>query len=189
MNYHSNYTNKDYSKTDFLRLIEKRVRKELRIAKDIDFSTTYLLVKDGRKSTKILEKILRNIFGERLDLQLVSQEEHDKKTRGAMGKTTMILSSDCLEEYITKRLEVFFKNEHLDVLFSQEITPLKVVSAEEIKQLAEIFSLQGSDPSEENVFIKELHEQYPQTKTSLVKSFEFISSLTASPHNEQKQKE
>ena len=189
--YYSDFTRQNYSSKEFLRLIEKRFRKELRIEENIKLKDEkgnkkkYLILDDGRLSTLILNKLLRNTFGEHIELELIekkdknSNKENNNKDnkKNNLDNKTNIISSDCLEEYITKRLKVFFENKNLTTLTEKTINPLKIITADEIKQLGTILKLNGELPKKEHEFITKLQEQYPQTKTSLVKSFDFINKL------------
>ena len=52
--FYSDFTQKHYSKGDFIKLIEKRVRKDLRIEEQLDSSKAYFILDDGRSNVSIL---------------------------------------------------------------------------------------------------------------------------------------
>ena len=64
--YYSDVTREAYLKTDFIRLIEQRVRKHIRLEHTIDQKKSYVLHDDGRLSTQVLLQLLERIFAGRL---------------------------------------------------------------------------------------------------------------------------
>lgn len=168
--FESDYTNDTYTRGEFLKLIEKRIRKELRTQNLISLDKNYVVIDDGRVSSKLVVNFLESIFGGRLKLIVLDNEEN-------IIEDSIVLSSDCLDEYVSKRLEVFFNQGDVSLLLQKKIMPLKVITKKEIEQLAKILSLEGKLPEADNKFIKALQDQYPQTKASLVKSFDYITSL------------
>lgn len=167
MAYLSDYTGKEYSKRDFLEMIEKRVRKHLRVEQLIDLRTKYAVIDEGI-SSKILLYLLDKIFSGRLTV-FIAENNDDIRSDEAL------LSSEYLEEYISKRLEVFFERKDNELLKSIK-APLKIVSAQEINTLAEILEIEGKKVKPASEFIEKLQEKYPQTKTSLLKSFDNITN-------------
>ena len=165
--FHSDFTCQYYSKNDFLRLIEQRVKKELRLTGELDFGTSYYVPKDGSLTAEVLVALLTHIFAERITL--VREPTDDVAT----------LDTHCLEEYLIDRVNVFFNGQDISNLKRSVRMPLRVVSAEEIVQLATCFGVQGSAPKVDNVFIDKLQEQYKQTKPSLLKSFMHIEEKFA----------
>lgn len=168
--YKSDFTNKEYTENKFLENVEKRVRKELRVNSELDVKKTYALIDDNKLSTKVILYLLDNIFSGRLTVALFQNKKD-------IPEGSFEICSDVLEEYITKKLEIFLKNKTVDELSVKTITPLKIVTASEIKQISEIKGFEGINPEKENELISQLHKIYPQTKTSMVKSFRFIEEL------------
>jgi len=169
-NYTSDFTGESYDQKKFLEVVEKRVRKELRVHSELDVKLNYALIDDNRLSTKVLLFLLDNIFSGRLTVALFEKKEDS-------SKGTIELCSDVLEEYISKRLEAFFNKGKLDELLGTVITPLKIVTAHEIEEIAKIKDFDGVSPEKESEFITKLHDKYPQTKMSMVKSFNFLQNL------------
>jgi hypothetical protein len=178
--YYSDYTRSNYDSSKFIKLIEKRLRKELR--SQTTFSTkmlktnTYVFHDEEKLSTKIMILLLKRIFGKIIVLK-PSQSEITKESTEKQTRKEIHLISDSLDEFITKRLDVFFNNNKLELLYDKNIYPMKCITSSEMKALGEIFSLEGKTPKNESTFISELQKRYPQTKTSLLKSFEFINKM------------
>ena len=168
MSYVSDITKKDYAKGDFLAMLEKRIRKHLRMNNLIDLKSSYLLLNREDIASETLMYFLETIFSKRMIVRFIDDISEQKKDE-------KLLSSQYLEEYIGKRLEIFFTGSEISKL-SEVDAPLRVLSAKEINQAAEILSLEGKPAKNTNEFIEKLQEKYPQTKTSFLKSFESISS-------------
>lgn len=162
---YSDFTRSYFYRGDFLKQISRRVKRDIRSSELLKPDQTYSLVEDGRLSTAILKKLLKDIFADRLDLRLIAPGEDVKGT---------LLNSDCMDEYIQQRLDVFLQGEGLDLLTDQTPTPLRVVSAHECKLLGEIYELQGEPPQSNSEFVEALQGKYDQTKTSLLKSFTYL---------------
>lgn len=167
MAYVSDITKAEYSKGEFLAMLEKRVRKHLRIDGKLDTKQHYVLLEEDHVANKLLQHILTAIFSDRLQLRVL-QNLSERQTN------EIILSSEYLESYIDARLEVFFAQKSIQEL-TDILAPLRVLSAKEINSAAELLKLTGTPAKEASIFIEKLQEKYPQTKTSLLKSFDFMA--------------
>ena len=157
---YSDFTKQDYSNQDFLRLIEHRIRKEIRQHHLLSTKETYQLEETTSLQSQVLTHFLKQIFHDRLDL--------------SQGK---IISTDYLELFITKKLDVFLEAKQTDELFDQEITPLRSITEHEIQEVAKILSLEGEFVPVNQEIIESLQNKYPQTKPSFLKSFTHINQL------------
>jgi len=167
--YHSDVTGEDYSKTDFLRLLEQRIRKHIRLEKIIDLSASYVIVDEEKLTSQVLAFFLKRIFADRITLCFTSLNN--------VPSGSIVLDSSCLEEYIDSQLSVFSQAKSTENLLHSFALPLRFVSAAELTQVAEMFSFSGIAPSVDSQLITALSEKYPQTKTSLQKSFDHIAKL------------
>lgn len=168
MNYVSDITKKTYAKGAFLVMLEKRIRKHLRIDHSIDLKSTYVILNRDDVASEVLMYFLETIFSKRLVIRFIDSLSEQKKEE-------KLLSAQYLEEFIGKKLEIFFTGSKISGLLKTN-TPLRVLSAKEINQVSKILSLEGKPVTNTNKFIEKLQEKYPQTKTSLLKSFDNISS-------------
>lgn len=165
---YSDFTRSTLHRGDFLKQIVKRLKKDARHSNWPLQDNTIILIRDGRLSTQVLKKLLELHFTPPLQIQEVTA---CADVQGA------VLNSDCLEEYIQQRLDVFTKQKPLEQLQDNTLTPLRVVTAHEINKLGEIYGLEGTPPKPTEDFLKKLQEKYDQTKTSLLKSFLFLQDL------------
>ena len=172
----SDFTMQEYSNQDFLRLIEHRIRKEMRQNSFISLKKSYQLQEQSSLQSQVLLYFLKKIFHERLDIS-----------------SGDLIETDYLEMFISKKLEVFLHRGNSDILLDKLITPLRSITEHEIQEVAKILSLKGTfvpvdqktqssivdGVPEQNVFsiISGLQEKYPQTKPSFLKSFANIERL------------
>lgn len=158
---YSDFTKQDYQIPDFLRLIEQRIRKEIRQHQLIDTKKRYVLAETASLASKVLLHFLKEIFAERLVLE-------------EKGET---ISTDYLENYVAEHLEVFLEAKSTEKLFEKKLMPLRSVTIHEIKEVAKILKLEGEVSEKQNEIINSLQEKYPQTKPSFIKSFIHIQDL------------
>ena len=137
--FHSDSTGEYYTSSDLLHLIQARVRKDWRIHKLLDSKQTYSIVSDKKLTTQILLFLLKDIFAERLLVQEVEQES---------DATHKLLDTSCREEFLSARLELFLQGKSLELFKHSPLSPLRTISAHEIKQLATILNLTGEEPKE-----------------------------------------
>ena len=151
----------EYSPQDFLRLIEHRIRKEIRQGDLISFKKSYVLEESKSLESQVLLHFLKQIFHERLDL--------------SGGE---VIVADFLELFISKRLDVFLSKENSEILFNKTITPLRSITQHELKEVAKLLSIEGELTPINQEVINTLQEKYPQSKPSFLKSFANIEKLT-----------
>lgn len=157
---HSDFTMQDYSNQDFLRLIEQRIRKEIRQNKLISLKKMYTLIEEDSLQSQVLLHFLKQIF-------------HDRLNMGG-GES---IETDYLELYVSKRLSVFLDKQDSQLLLAEKITPLRSITEHEIREVAKILSLKGEFFPVDQKLIFDLQQKYPQTKPSFLKSFVNIEQL------------
>jgi len=148
---------------------EKKVRKEIRVEKKIDFGKKIKisLYNNDSKEFYAAKKVLQSIFQNRLEL----------KESSRISKKTLVPTN--LERELSTKLSVFFQNKKLK---TKGIPFLNTMPEEEILIYAK---LQGApkkllvkdEVSKERYFIEELQKIQRQTKSSLKKSFDYIAKL------------
>ncbi|MBN1175142.1 hypothetical protein JXA48_00715 [Candidatus Woesearchaeota archaeon] len=167
--YYSDFTGQKYSKTDFIGLLTKRIKKDLRINNPLDMELNYCLHENGVK-TQIISELLGNIFEKRLNLIIIPKNED-------LIKDSILLDDSFLEEYVAKKTTVFFKGEEINKLKDDGVPVFRTITFEELKQLKNIFSIDGDLDNNSLEFVEKLNEEYSQTKSSFLKSFNYISKL------------
>lgn len=172
----SDFTMQEYSNQDFLRLIEHRLRKEIRQNNLISLKKSYQLQEQKSLQSQVLLHFLKQIFHERLNL--LSGE---------------IIRTDFLEMFISKKLNIFLDKGNPDFLLEKAITPLRCITEHEMGEVAKILSLKGeftpvdqktrsnivAGVPKQDVFsmITSLQKKYSQSKPSFLKSFANMERL------------
>lgn len=145
------YTGKNYCESHFLGLLEKRVRKNIRINKLISLKEKYDIQEDKENKHLLTAYFLRRIFSDRINL---SKE----------GKKIV---SNTLDDEAENLLCYFMKKEDL----KQDIKPISVIADEEAKTLAKILDIKVKI---QNKIHSALTKKEPQLLFSMLKSKEFI---------------
>lgn len=167
--YYSDFTEEKYSKSDFTALLVRRIKKDLRNNVALDMKQNYVLF-ENEPITQIIAKLIEMMFENRLDLVIV---ENNFKLEGDL----IVFDDSHLEKYVSKRLNVFFKKKGVDNLKSAAIPIIRTITYAELNQLKEIFEIDGEIEKESLEFVDKLNEKYSQTKTSFLKSFNYISKI------------
>lgn len=155
------YTKRKYCKDCFMKLIEKRVRKDIRQDKDIKPGKTIELLNDGSKEFKITKLFLKNIFEKNLEVKEV------KETR----EKTFIPTN--MDREVNHELEVYLKNKSYE---SNGKKLLDNVLEEEIIHICKIKNISYEKTTKDNPLLRGLEQKYPDTKFGLAKSFKNIFS-------------
>lgn len=167
--YYSDITCQTYSAKDFLHMLEKRVRKHLRVNISFDPKQKYVVCESNSVASAFLKYIFTSLFEDRLDVlfQNSSTSQNDSRIE---------ISDDCLEQYLAKKLVVFFNKEDSVTLTKQVISPLQCVSVQELQHYASISGLKYDDlaTSQQREFITFVQNKYPQTTSSMLKTFLFL---------------
>jgi len=168
--FYSDFTGQTYSKSEFINILTKRIKKDLRNRNPLKLKQTYALYENGAK-TQIISLFLEIIFKKRLDLVILPS---DSKLQ---ANNLDFLGDDCLETYISKRLGIFFKSQNISNLTDNKINILRTITYKELVQIKNIFNISGTLENENLEFVEKLNEEYSQTKASLLKSFNHIDYL------------
>lgn len=162
----SNVTNEPIQSHDFVRLVKTKMRKDMK-TQGFDQKMEINLDK-GDWIGKVIEKLFLDSYYE------VKFTEKGHK-----------VSHEYLEDYISKRLDVFMSKKSLKNLKRIDFIPLRTIFFEEVLQLGMIYGFvtESTNITREleslnsTRLIEFMQGKYPQTKQSLVKSFEFVESL------------
>lgn len=153
------YTNINYDEKTFLTMIEKRVRKDLRINKKIK-SKTILLLNDGSKEFRMAKQLLQSIFGENFEIKIVKKIEKN------------VLVPTSLDRKIKKNLEVYLQNKKIE---TKKLNILNNVLEEEIILFCKLKKIKIGKVEAKLSLIESIEATHPGTKFALAKSFENIS--------------
>ena len=93
MAFESDVTGREYSQRDFLELLEKRIRKHLRLEGGLDLDGKYAIVSREDVASEVLKYFLETIFSRRLQVRCI--DEHSE-----LQEQETELSASYLEEYI-----------------------------------------------------------------------------------------
>ncbi|MCC7574713.1 hypothetical protein KO361_03925 [Candidatus Woesearchaeota archaeon] len=153
----TDHTNQTFCENHFLELIEKRIRKNLRINKTINIKNKeqeYYL-KENKENTHLITKyFLKKIFQDKLKITNKEKKE--------------IISSKTLNDEAEELLNFFMNKKEIT---KQEIKPLNVITDEELKKIAEILNIKITIKPKKH---EELTKKDPQILFSTLKSKEFI---------------
>ena len=160
------YTDRQYCNSCFLRLIESRVRKELRKDKIIKAKETLFIINDRSKEYYITKYFLKRIFGNYLSVK-------DLKDKGRTTNNKIIIPWN-MDRELSARLREYFSNKAPNIRKNQ-VYLLKCVIDEELMIVARILGITGKkEPYDE--FIEKIEKKYPGIKFSLYQSFEHLKS-------------
>lgn len=167
--YYSDFTGQKYSKNAFIDVLTKRIKKDLRINNPLDIKKNYYL-EENSPITKIIANLIEEIFEKRLNLIIIPKKE-------TLLVDLIKLDDSYLEKYVANKTKVFFDNKEIDDLKKVDIPIIRTITFEEIKQLKEIYEIEGNIEKETLEFVEDLNKEYIQTKSSFLKSFNHIEKL------------
>ncbi|MBU1201803.1 MAG: hypothetical protein KJ583_02380 [Nanoarchaeota archaeon] len=154
------YTIIKYCNGCFVRLIEKRVRKDIRINKKIGRNKQIKLLNDGSKEFEVAEKILKNIFGEFANIKKVNKTDKETLTPTNLDREARI------------NLESYLQNEKTPKKTGKLI--LNNVLEEEIIIFCKIKRIKADNKEPKNDLLESIEKKHPGTKFGIAKSFEKI---------------
>jgi hypothetical protein len=170
------YAGKHYCDRHFLELMEKRVRKNLRVNIDLDVKLEYALLDDNSSEFHLTKYFLEKIFNKHLMLKF-------RKTMPKNSSSLIVPTN--LDEQVIIFLDEFLKNNKLNDQTkiktsknkNHEIMPLEVLQQKEVELLCEILKIKFV-PRVKTDILKELEKKHPGTKFSLFKSRQNLSKFT-----------
>jgi hypothetical protein len=155
------YAGKNYCETHFMELMEKRVRKNLRVREIIDVKKEYFLIDDGSSEARLTEYFLNKIFKGYLKIKIVK-----KQTKQSAKNVEQIFSTN-LDEQAALFLDSFLKNKKQKE--EKKVMPLEVLMQKEIELLCKILKIKFIPRIKKDI-LEDLEKRHPGTKFSLFQS-------------------
>ncbi|RJQ18134.1 hypothetical protein C4573_00230 [Candidatus Woesearchaeota archaeon] len=156
------YTPIAYKESQFMDIIEKRVRKEIRKYGYFKAKEKVYVLDDGSKEFAVSVSMLKGIFKDVLTLLPVKKLNAKK-----------IIIPWNLEREITEKFSCFLEHKKFPKRKKNHIYLLKCVLDEELEVYAKLKKLSYTPKKEPcHQIIEEMQKQHPETKFSLYRSFE-----------------
>ena len=161
----------------FLGIIEKRVRKGLRIKKLIRKNDRILVVDNGSKESAVGGYLLKNIIKD-LPVKITKIKTSKAITPKTTKRYDKVIIPWSLDDEAEEFLEMLFNKKKKAKPGKKTIKLLKNVSEEEIELFAKIrkFRFRKAKKTKIKQMLDNLEQRYPGYKFSLLKSTEGLSS-------------
>jgi len=158
------YLDRHYCTKCFSEMIEKRVRKDIRINKKAGKEKEISLFNDKSKEFCVAKYILESVFSKSKVLKLVKK----------VGNKTFVATN--LDREVKSKLEEYLKGKKKKDIKGAKI--LNNVTEEEIIQFCKIKNFKIGKKESKNNLIEGIENKYPGTKFALGKSFTRIEKLS-----------
>ena len=161
----------------FLKIIEKRVRKEIRLKKLIRKNDKILIINDGTAEFFVSEYLLKNIIKD-LPVEITSSKQDYKLgdiVNGDYNKLIIPWNADKEDEYFLENIFSNQKSKYWGHFIIKEKTYIKLllpVLQAEVEIFAKIKGLKFKTRKKTNIsnMLDKLEKEYPEVKFSLLKS-------------------
>lgn len=154
------YAGNYYCKRHFLELMEKRVRKNLRVNRRIDVKKEYVLVQDDSSEAMLAEYFLKKIFGEHLKFKIAKRP---------LKGMNIIFPTNLDEQAILFMDNFLAMKKEKQTKIRKGIFVTDVLLQKEVELLCEILKIKFIPKIKKDVFA-EMEKKYPGTKFSLFQS-------------------
>jgi hypothetical protein len=151
------YAGNHYCERHFLELMEKRVRKHIRVLGKIDEKKEYCLLDDGSSEFQLTKYFLERIYSGRLKLKIV---------KTCKKNASELIVPTNLDEQALIFLDEFLKNKKKT---EKRIMPLEVLLQKEVELLCGILAIKFKPRVKRNI-LDDLEKRHPGTMFSLFKS-------------------
>jgi hypothetical protein len=157
------FSEEKYCDKCFLKIFEKRIRKELQNYKWFKKKEKALIIDDKTTKTKIIKELVQPL----IETAQIHVETGKKEKKGYRT-----ISPENLEDTAEKFLETTIKNKKLKK--DKKIRPLQKITDAEINQYAKIKKLKRYERKKSRIitFLDELEKKNPEIKYSLLKIIE-----------------
>ncbi len=155
------YVDREYCDDCFLEYIEQRVRKDIRLNKDIEPLDTVYVYDDDSKESYLSKFFLERVFEDNLTVKITEEREEP-------GDGKLVIPTN-MERELSEKLRHFLQNSHKE---DDDILLLDNVLEEEMVKLCDILGKEAEETEEVNMLIERMEEKYPDTKFSLKSAFE-----------------
>ncbi|MGM5480031.1 MAG: hypothetical protein ACQESC_01065 [Nanobdellota archaeon] len=175
--FYSDLTRCNYTQELFLRMAQKRLRKHLRKTKELNPKNTYVITSSQISSALILKRLLDEIF-KKSPAQVLIQSSNSSDLQPHPDSYQRIIASP-LEEHVSLQLTSLFTKQSEQKLLSSlqpSVNPLRLFSYAECLELKKIFDIKEPFINHSHELLERVHTKYPQTKSSILKSFDSLSS-------------
>lgn len=172
----------DLCKPCFVKVVEKRVRKELRTKNPLKKNNKIVIINNNSKESAVSEYLLKKIIKDLpVDITLKKSTKLNLSSK-TLKKYNKIIIPWSLEDEISEFIESLFNKTSITKFSKKSIKLLKVLSEEEIAMYAKIKKLEYNKQikrkkSKVKIMLDNLENRYPGYKFSLLNSTRNINSL------------
>ncbi len=167
------HTKAPYCNNCFIKYIEKRVRKDLRLGKYFKPNDTIYLFNDNTKEYFVTKFFLEEIFHKNLKIREI------KKLNSAPKEGIIILPWNLDRELNIKFIEFTSKN-MVNAKNQSSITTVKLLKSvleEEIIKLCKLKKFPIRNYELKNELIEKINREFPETKFSMMNAFEEMDKI------------
>ncbi len=153
-------------------VIEKRIRKELRLKELIKKHDKLLILDDNSCDSKNLRYLIKRIVGKMpVDIKVKKGKYIPSTKIRFKGKVIVPWN---LDDEVSLFLRYFFENKKIKYIghYDNIIKPLVVITADESKQLAKSLNFKFKEKKKDSIkdFLDSMEKRYPGTKFGIAKS-------------------
>jgi len=157
-------------------VIEKRIRKELRLKELIKKHDKLLILDDNSYDSRNLRYLIKKIIGKMpVDIKVKKGKYIPSTKIRFKGKVIVPWN---LDDEISLFLRYFFENKKIKYIghYDNIIKPLIVITDDESKQLARYYKFKFKEKKKDSIkeFLDKMEKRYPGTKFGIKKSIEQI---------------
>jgi len=162
----------DFCRNCFIKVIDRRVRKELKISKAIKKGDNLLIIDDGTCSAKLNILLIKKIAGKIAKIKVKKQSFNINKKINFKGK---IIAPWNLDDEIRLFMKSFLNNKPFRYLgnYDNIIKPLACLKQDECELFAKLLGLKfRKDKKKDDLteFIGKIENKYLGTRFSILKS-------------------
>lgn len=168
------HTKAPYCNNCFIKYVEKRVRKDLRLGKYFKPNDVVYLFDDNTKEYFVTKFFLEEIFHKNLKIREVSKIES--------AKGILIIPTNLDRELNNKFVEFTSnKNNKTNITAGGKVVKLlSTVLEEEIIELCKLKGFPIRNYDIKNEFIEKINKEFPETKFSMMNAFEEMDNVKKS---------
>jgi len=163
----------EFCRNCFVSIIEKRVRKDLRVSEKIRKGDALLIIDDGSCSAKLNIQLIKKIVGDITKIKVKKQKNFEiSKKIDFKGK---IIVPWNLDDEILLFMRRFFSNEPFRYLgnYNNIVKPLVCLKQNECELYCKLLRIKFNKRKEKKdltEFIEKIEKKYPGTKFGILKS-------------------
>lgn len=154
---------KQYCSKHFEELMEKRIRKYLRIQNKLNTKLTYSIESNNKENEEILKFYLESIFNKRLKLTKITKNTVENR----------IISTQTADEIASEFINEFIDDKNTKN--NSKIKPLSHITNKELSELKKIHKIKMTNTANSQNILQKLEEKYTGTIFSVIKTKEFLN--------------